>query len=246
MPDLSEQKRTISTRNLTFVVAGLVLLGVLSLLVDVEITQRRRTDFLPGDFRRIIRFSEIFAHGFGVAVTIYLIWALVPEKRKWIPRLAACAILPGLSVQFVKLFVARYRPGHFFPEFADKVSDTWIGFMPSSQLNFEYVTQSFPSAHAATAVGFATGLVWMLPRGRHLFIGLAFLSSAQRIVAGAHWLSDVFFGAAISVFICGLIFRHRRLNQLFSNLENRQQSTTIEIANTSQEQETAKATSKAA
>jgi membrane-associated phospholipid phosphatase len=119
----------------------------------------------------------------------------------------------------LKLFIVRYRPAHFFPEYAQSLSETWIGVTPGGALNFEYVTQSFPSAHAATAVGLATGLIWMLPKCRNLFVGLALVASLQRIVAGAHWLSDVFAGAAVAVMVCGLIFHDRRMNMLFGKLE---------------------------
>ncbi len=190
------------------------------MLFDVDITRNRRSNFIPGDLRRIVQLCEIFAHGFGIALVMYVVWVVAPAKRKWLPRLAACAILPGLVVQFVKLFVVRYRPAHFFPEYADQLSETWIGVMPGGQLNFEYVTQSFPSAHAATAVGLATGMIWLLPSCRKLFIVLAFLASIQRIVAGAHWLSDVFAGAAIAVIVCGFVFHNRQTNRLLTRIEN--------------------------
>lgn len=198
---------------------GLIVLGCLALLVDTEVTRLRQSDFLAGDFRRIIRLSEIFAHGFGIAVTIYLLWVLAPDRRKMIPRLAACAILPGILVQCIKLFVGRYRPGHFYPEFTDQVSTTWIGVVPNGQLNFEYVSQSFPSAHAATAVGFAIGLTWLFPKCRNLFVTLATLATLQRVMAGAHWLSDVCFGAAVSVIVCSIVFRFRAVNGAFCRLE---------------------------
>lgn len=200
--------------------SGLIALGALSLFVDIDITKQRRSDFIFGDLRRIITLSEIFAHGFGIAIVLYLIWALKPDKRNWLPRLAACAIVPGIVCQTIKLFVARYRPAYYFPEYADHLAQTWVGLFPSGQLNVEYVTQSFPSAHAATAVGLCVGLVWMIPQCRILFMSLALLASFQRVVAGAHWLSDVFAGAAISVLICGIIFHDRRLNNIFGRIES--------------------------
>lgn len=219
---MSEPKQSPWNR-VALIAAGLFLLCAIALLFDIQITRNRRSSYIPGDLRRIVQLCEIFAHGFGIALAMYVIWVVAPAKRKWLPRLAACAILPGLAAQFVKLFVVRYRPAHFFPEYAGSLSETWIGFLPAGQLNFEYGTQSFPSAHAATAVGLAIGLTWLLPSCRKLFITLALLASIQRIVAGAHWLSDVFAGAGIAVIICGLIFYDRRTNGLLTHIENRWQ-----------------------
>lgn len=198
----------------------LVALSALALQVDADVTSARHSKFLSGDFRRIITLSEIFAHGFGIAVVIYMLWVLAPDRRKWIPRLAVCAILPGVAVQGIKLFVARYRPGHYYPEFIDQVAQTWVGILPNGQLNFEYTSQSFPSAHAATAVGFAIGLTWLFPKCRNLFIGLAALAAFQRVFSGAHWLSDVLFGAAVSVAVCSIVFRSQRVDKAFCRLEN--------------------------
>ena len=215
---MSQQKKS-RYLDILLIAGVLVVLSMLSVFVDIEITKHRRSEFVAGDFRRIIQLSEIFAHGFGITIVLYLCWVFNPGKRKLLPRLAACAILPGLLAQLIKMFVARKRPGFFYPEFADKVADTWVGFVPNGQMNVEYVTQSFPSAHTATAVGLAAGLIWLLPAGRHLFITLAFLSAVQRIVAGAHWTSDVFAGAAVSILVIGFVFRNRRVNAMFERIE---------------------------
>ncbi|MEM9411449.1 MAG: phosphatase PAP2 family protein [Planctomycetota bacterium] len=225
-------------RNIVFIALGLLALSLISVFMDVEITRHRRTEVMPGDLRRIITLSEIFAHGFGIAVIFYAIWVLAPGKRWFLPRLASCAILPGIVVQCFKLFIARYRPGHFFPDYADHVAQTWIGFYPDGQLNMEYVTQSFPSAHAATAVGLATGLVWLFPQCRGLIIFLAGLASFQRVVAGAHWTSDVFAGAAISVLICGLVFRLNKIDTFFASLESRALGdTSLKLVDSSENEE---------
>ena len=197
----------------------LLILAGLSLFVDAYITSLRSEDLISGDLRRIIRLSEIFAHGFGIAVVLYLLWLLAPDQRRLIPRIAACAIVPGFAAQLVKAFIERRRPGYYWPEFTDNVSETWLGVASQSNLNFEYITQSFPSAHAATAVGLALGLAWRFPRGRTAFCGLALLGASQRVFAGAHWTSDVFAGAAIGVSVCGFLLYGRRMNSLFSRIE---------------------------
>ena len=59
---------------------------------------------------------------------------------------------------------------------------------------------SFPSGHTATAVGLAISLD-ADPRGRWLFAVFAALASLQRMTAGAHYLSDSLFGAALACLV---------------------------------------------
>ncbi len=220
MKNQSAKRKTSGNLLRLLIATGLLLvLGILSLLVDTDITRMRHSSYISGDVRRMIQMSEIFGHGFGIAIVLCLLWLLAPDKRRLIPRLASCAILPGLLALGIKLMVLRHRPGFYFPRFTDQISDTWIGLANSTKLNHEYVTQSFPSAHAATAIGLASGLSWLYPKGRIAFFVLASMASFQRVFAGAHWTSDVFFGAAVGVLVCGCIIRNQRINRLFAILE---------------------------
>ena len=204
-------------------IISMLCISIAALPFDAIITANRRSGFLAGDIRRIIQLSEIFGHGFGLAVVGYFIWVLAPAKRKFFPRLLACALLPGIVVHLIKTFVARRRPGFFYPEFTDNASETWMGILPDGFPNHEYLTQSFPSAHAATAFGLAIGLAWLLPRARYAFFLFALLAASQRVVFGAHWTSDVLVGSAVGIFVASLIFRIERVDRFFARLENRGQ-----------------------
>ena len=217
---MSDQQSSISIKQLSAIAIVLFACSGIATFIDVQVAQNRFTEFIPGDLRRIVQLSEIFAHGFGIALIMYLLWALAPAKRRLIPRLAACAILPGLAVQLVKLFVVRLRPLHFAADYPVIHPKAWAGFLPVGELNFEYASQSFPSAHAATAVGLAVGLIWLMPSCRYLFASLAFLAAVQRVAAGAHWVSDVFAGTAIAVIVCGFVFHNPRLNSLLALIES--------------------------
>ncbi len=59
-------------------------------------------------------------------------------------------------------------------------------------------TSSFPSAHAAAAFGFATGVAQELPVAAPV-VALAGLVSYSRVRAGVHHVTDVFGGAAVGV-----------------------------------------------
>ncbi len=203
--------------------ACLLASGLLAMPFDGLISEAFRLDRLPGDVRRILGLSEIFAHGFGVAVALMLIWALSPRGRSVIPRVAACALLPGLLVNLIKLSVGRYRPNAY--EELEAAGSSWIGLFPAwntdSTMEAGYAIQAFPSAHAATALGLAIGLAWLAPRGRVLFFGLACLAMMQRVESQAHWPSDVFWGAAIALAVASwLTKRNSFADRCFARIEH--------------------------
>jgi membrane-associated phospholipid phosphatase len=59
--------------------------------------------------------------------------------------------------------------------------------------------QSFPSSHTTGAFALSLGLAWFYPRGRGLFLGLALITAAQRVLHGAHFVSDTLAGMGIAL-----------------------------------------------
>lgn len=221
---VSPAKWTLSSKWVVGTIAFVLMLASISSVfwIDMFVAAGRRIEGIRGDLYRIIALSEFFAHGFGVVVVIAGMWVLTPQLRRMIPRMASCAILPGLMCQLIKLLVARKRPNSFPVHMADSATETWIGLFPNWELGSQYANQSFPSAHAATAIGMAIGLSWLFPRGRYMFWFLALLACVQRIVSGAHWMSDVFAGACIAIVICFFIFRQGVSGSAFRRLEKTQ------------------------
>jgi membrane-associated phospholipid phosphatase len=157
--------------------------------------------------RDLLEIFENFGNGLGVAVILFTIFVLDPARRWGMLRLGACAYGAGLAANGLKLLLARTRPNEFH-----FLGDVWTSFgawLPGTSAGS--MGQSFPSAHTATAVGFAAGLVWLYPRGRWLFPLFAVLTGCQRIQTGAHFLSDVLAGAALGSLValaflkCGLL-----------------------------------------
>jgi membrane-associated phospholipid phosphatase len=199
----------------------LALASIAAIAGDRWTASQMANNVIPGDLGRIVSLSELFAHGFGVAVVLVALWTIAPELRNCLPRLAACAFVPGLIVNGLKLLVGRARPSSFEERIPDSQT-LWVGWHADSSaqqwLNLDHAMQSFPSGHTATAFGLAIGLSWLFPRGRYLFFTLAILASFQRIQANAHWCSDVLAGAAIAVLVGGLIVTDKKL---FTSIENR-------------------------
>lgn len=105
----------------------------------------------------------------------------------------------GAVSEFFKSICGRVRP---------------IGPLPSGILNDGHNvwqwfrglhTQqdlSFPSGHACVAFAMAAALTYLSPRGRWLFLTVAWLTSISRVVMQAHFYSDIIFGGTIGWF-CG-------------------------------------------
>jgi membrane-associated phospholipid phosphatase len=117
----------------------------------------------------------------------------------------------------LKLLVARARPYRFDLQ-ADAL-DSFAGWFPL--LGNRSWEQGFPSSHTATAAGLAIALSWLYPRGRWLFPALAALAGMQRVLAESHFLSDVFWGAAVGCIFAPLCVYGSRLSRAFDRLEIR-------------------------
>jgi membrane-associated phospholipid phosphatase len=215
-----------------FVAGLLLLLAWIAIWLDVMVARVANVVTVRGDLARILKLSEFFAHGFGIGVVLTGIWLLVPARRRFLPRLIISVLLPGAIVHAIKLLVSRQRPLVFFREFPASGWDTWRGWMPAQHefhFNLDYASQSFPSAHTATALSFAIVMGWIFPRGRLLFLFLAILAAIQRIVFEAHWSSDVLAGAAVGVIVGSAMTRNWGLGYWCGLFE---QATSLKIAAT--------------
>lgn len=206
---------------------GLLLFGLAFLATgfDVFVARHLNVEQLPGDFRRMLGLTELFAHGAGVLLAAWCIWKLSPESRRCLPRLLACAFLPGVAANLLKLSICRLRPAYFVERMPPSILDTWIGALPNSWGTRgevgTYFASSFPSGHAATAIGLAIGLAWLYPAGRTPFFTVAALASLQRITSGAHWLSDTLVGMALATLIAGSLTTNTRWARRFARFETR-------------------------
>jgi membrane-associated phospholipid phosphatase len=217
----SESKRT---RMLAL--AAVLVCIPLSLLIDVPVARFCAADRVPGELQRLLTWSEVVAHGLGVAVLAMTVYVLDPVRRKLIPRLLASAFGAGLFAYILKLSLARFRPHHFqldsvgvFDSF-----DSFAGWLPvlfpiEGHRWMEAAVMSFPSGHSAVAVGFGLGLGRIYPRGRALFVALAVLAAAQRIETGAHFVSDTLAGAACGLVVASLVTNPKYLGAWFDRLE---------------------------
>ena len=177
---------------IAFVAAGFLALGI-----DCSLSQWCVQKNCPASLETLFDTMEPFGNGLGVAIIGITIFCLDPRRRWALPRVLGSVYLAGLAANGLKLLLQRTRPHSF-----NFIGDVWTTFgdwLPG--VSAGSIGQSFPSGHTTTAVALAAALAWLYPRGWCLFPIMAVLVGCQRIESGAHFLSDVFWGAALGSFI---------------------------------------------
>jgi len=97
----------------------------------------------------------------------------------------------GLSADLLKFIFGRARPKLL-------LHNGIYGFEPFQHI-FDHAWQSFPSGHSATALSAALSLSLLLPRFQPVFIIVAFIIAASRVVLCQHYLSDIVAGSALGI-----------------------------------------------
>jgi membrane-associated phospholipid phosphatase len=175
----------------------LALAGIAALAVDLPVAHTFRGWNSSETVHAYLGYFDVFepfGQGLmGLLVVVAVLHQLDPSRRWAIPRVAACALAGGGLADLLKMLIVRVRPHDF--AFDGSVWSTFGPCLPG--LSAGSGGQSFPSGHTATAVAMAGALMWLHPNGRRLFLVLAMLVGCQRIECGAHYPSDVLFGAAV-------------------------------------------------
>lgn len=119
-----------------------------------------------------------------------------PRRRAWL--LLWSPALAGAAAELLKLVFRRERPG---------LHDGLYGFRPFSERLFHGGGLALPSSHAAVAFGGAAMLAYLFPRTRWVGYSLAAGCGLTRVLAGAHFLSDVVMAAGIGWLTAWLLTR---------------------------------------
>ncbi len=196
---------------------ALLALAAVALAADCSLAQWLTHRTYPSHVAELIELSEVFGHGLGVLILVLIVRQLDVDRRRMMPRLLCCAWGAGMAANGIKMFIARTRPHSF--DLGEGVLATFTRWFPLGSGGAP--SQSFPSAHTATAVGFAVALAWLYPRGRWVFVTLAVMVACQRLQSGAHYLSDVLVGAAVGLAVARACLGSGWLARQFDRLEMR-------------------------
>ena len=194
-------------------------LGLVALPIDGWVSRTAATIHLRGDIEGTLAVGELFGNGIGAIFVLLAVAAL--DDRRIVVRLACCAFLPGLFASLLKVFVVRVRP--IYLEEAT-LSSLVCGFVDPAAFQIPgegYPVQSFPSGHTATAVGLAIGLAWRYPQATWLFISMAVLTAAERVMHRAHYVSDTLLSTSIAMLISGGFVRPTITGWIFDGIEER-------------------------
>ena len=147
-----------------------------------------------GDVGRDLMFLEQWGQ-WACSIIVIIAVALLDRAGR---RRAFAIALGCLATVFVAYFLKEVI-GRSRPYVIGDGSWAWGGGVMAIGHGSSW--QSFPSSHTTGAFALAAGLAWFYPRGRALFMTLATITAIQRVLHGAHFLSDVIAGMGIAVFI---------------------------------------------
>lgn len=170
-------------------------MGGVAFRYDHALSEVIRGRELSGDLEKAILLSEAFAHGSGVLV-ILLALLLCGVSRGKLLQILMLTAGAGVTANLMKSLFTRVRP--YAREALAVVEDASAFQEMGSGSFWDASVRSFPSGHSATAVAFAIGLSYVFPKARWLFLALACAACFQRIYVGAHYPSDVLWGAVIA------------------------------------------------
>ena len=219
--------------KLFLLAAMLVVAGASMLAIDLPVAQfclksEESGGVLPGDLRTFLNLTEVFGHGFGIGLIGLSYYFLDRQRRLAVVRIMAGAFGAGFFANVFKmLLISRTRPRafDFSGDFSGNVMDTfnnWVPLFTSGSLKAALDSSQIgsPSGHTAAAAGLAVMLAWRFPHARWLFALFVVLAALQRIVSGAHFVSDTFWGAAVGCVFGAFCITTNWPGSLFDKIES--------------------------
>lgn len=207
-----------------WLVTMLVVAGACILPFDAAITTAWSGLDLPGDVDQELRSLQQFGQ-FGSLVLVAIVVCLLdrPAFRRTLLDLGLAMLIGILIANLLKSGIGRVRPA--FGE-ADAFLGPWWtrgdGELAWSQ------RASMPSSHTMAAAILATWMWTVVPRVRWLGVVLCTIVGAARVRFGAHWPSDVLFGAALGVLsgtvVIGRLWGTRLLDAFWKRFVDRDAS----------------------
>ena len=209
-------RRAVSARPLAWGTLAVALFCPLSMaLIDRPLALALRGHLggnLDGFFKTVtnLGLAEYYLVPAGLAWLV-LIWkarrGLIPAERRrwralaWKPGFLFLAVaVTGLIENAVKVTLGRTRPRLLF-------DDGLYGFHP---FNHDWAMNSFPSGHSQAAWAAMTALVILVPRYDALWLLVAVLVAASRVLTTVHYLSDAVAGSWLGLAGAVLIARALR------------------------------------
>jgi membrane-associated phospholipid phosphatase len=131
-------------------------------------------------------------------IVLMAVFVGVYDRRRWLMAgsFVMAVLLAGGLAALLRILDGRYRPTH--------INGGWQwewfrGFHDGTDL-------SFPSGHATAAFAAAAVFSYLSPKGRFFFVAVAAGTAISRVIAGAHFYSDVLLGGALGWTVGWFVF----------------------------------------
>jgi membrane-associated phospholipid phosphatase len=170
---------------------------LLTLLADRWVYQHvQNPNVYDRDWGRLLRAMGFAGTWIALAAFVRLQGGASAARRAWLVFWSP--VVAGAVAELLKLVVRRERPG---------LHDGLYGFRPFDERTWNAAGLAFPSSHAAVAFGGAAMLARLYPRARWVGYTLAAGCAYTRLLARAHFVSDVVFAAGLGWLVAWLLVR---------------------------------------
>ena len=185
---------------------GFILYMILFFLLDRTISLFVNNNLATSWVFDAGTYFSYLADGSFVRITLALCFILIlicdPYiKKQWTMLLLYICLSAAIAVvigEGLKVLLGRYRPIMLY-------ENTLYGLHFFTK---EWALNSTPSGHSLRAFSILTALSLVFRRWAVFFITIAVLVGISRVVATAHYPSDVLFGAFIGIFSALWTFKH--------------------------------------
>ena len=180
---------------------------VLACLIDRWVYQNiRMSGVYNEDWGRLLRVMGFLPTWMALALAVGLQEGVgagraLARRRGWL--LFWAPALGGISAEVLKLIIRRERPA---------VHDGFHGFRPFDERTWSTAGLALPSSHALVAFAGAAMLARLYPRAGWIGWTLAAGCGVTRILAGAHFLSDVVLAAGAGWLVAWALNRRLPVN----------------------------------
>ena len=188
---------------LAWIALLLAVVGSFTLIPDVRAAEYFRAH-VQGRARRYLRLVTDYAkgaHWLVIALAVYGLvqaWIAALGETEWMRHVSdlSLALLMSMIVasavlHTIKLLLGRRRPRDHF--------EHGLSGVRALALDSQY--DSFPSGHAVTIFCVATVAAAGAPQFAWAWYAIAAFLALTRALLTSHYLSDVFFGAALGLFV---------------------------------------------
>ena len=188
MSETSPQWGGGTARRTMWLMGCVLVFGALPMLADKWVFDHvYHKNVYDLDWARLLRVMGFVPTWGVVALAMWL-----HERPEVAPRAAARAwylmtatLAGGLLAEILKLLLRRERP---------EVNDGFYGFRAWSDHPYSTSGLAWPSSHTMVAFAAATAMARLFPRARWVWYSLAAGCGITRVLAHAHFLSDVTLG----------------------------------------------------